>query len=605
MPALAHPAIPSASATLPLAPELDIADAPFSRRCHWLAFALKPETARNALYLRDARGGVIHRTLLRIELEHDGHPLPATLDVSAGRLTLSAPGTRAEFCLEGTATARVRLTGPATLRLQVVDQPYSSSLQCENGRWHLNLNASRTRLMVTRLHGDLAVEAPFIPGKSDTAPALLRLRATGATAAQGAAADSTPAELEITEFASTWLAHLPRPAFDTIAHAAEHEFATWFAAFGPFPARWAALARRAAYVLWANTAPASGHYAHPAILMSRNAMISIWSWDHCFDALALASAHPRQAWEQWWLPFALQTPEGMLPDAFTDASVDFGMTKPPVHGWALVTLLRHYTPTPTELEQAYTALERWTHWWLTHRDDDHDGIPQYNHGCESGWDNDSLCCGGLPCESADLAVYLIQQQHALAELATRLHRPAEATRWRTQARALLERLLAHSARAGRIIAPQSGTHAVGPQGDCLRQFWPLLLGPELPRELAQSLLADLLAPGRFRTPHGFATESPLSPHYRADGYWLGPIWAPSTYQIVEMLALHGHPDEARATALDFCALCERQGFRENFDALTGAGLRDPGYSWTAAVCFSFLQQERDRATLTALFPHTP
>jgi hypothetical protein len=61
-----------------------------------------------------------------------------------------------------------------------------------------------------------------------------------------------------------------------------------------------------------------------------------------------------------------------------------------------------------------------------------------------------------------------------------------------------------------------------------------------------------------------------------------------------MLALHGHAAEARAAALDFCAMCETEGFRENFDALNGTGLRDPGYSWTAAVCLSFLQQERDR-----------
>ena len=294
----------------------------------------------------------------------------------------------------------MRLSGPATLRLHVVDQLYSSTLQCETGRWHLNLNASRTRLMVTHLHGELAVEAPFIPGKSDTAPALLRLRASA----------GAPAELEITEFASTWIRPDTRPAFDAIANAAELEFSTWFASFGTFPTRWAPLARRAAFLLWANTAPASGNYAHPAILMSRNAMISVWSWDHCFSALALLPSHPRQAWEQWWLPFALQTPEGMLPDAFTNASVDFGMTKPPVHGWALTTLLRHYTPTPGELAQAYTALERWTSWWLTHRDDDQDGIPQYNHGCESGWDNDSLCCGGLPCESADLTVYPVDER---------------------------------------------------------------------------------------------------------------------------------------------------------------------------------------------------
>ena len=32
----------------------------------------------------------------------------------------------------------------------------------------------------------------------------------------------------------------------------------------------------------------------------------------------------------------------------------------------------------------------------------------------------------------------------------------------------------------------------------------------------------------------------------------------------------------------FRALCEQSGFAENFDALTGQGLRDRAYTWTAA-----------------------
>ena len=33
----------------------------------------------------------------------------------------------------------------------------------------------------------------------------------------------------------------------------------------------------------------------------------------------------------------------------------------------------------------------------------------------------------------------------------------------------------------------------------------------------------------------------------------------------------------------FRRLCERSGFAENFDALTGEGLRDRAYTWTASV----------------------
>jgi len=33
----------------------------------------------------------------------------------------------------------------------------------------------------------------------------------------------------------------------------------------------------------------------------------------------------------------------------------------------------------------------------------------------------------------------------------------------------------------------------------------------------------------------------------------------------------------------FCDLCVREGFAENFDALTGQGLCDRAYTWTASV----------------------
>lgn len=570
---------PVVESTSVSASHFDINDAPFSRRGHWLSLNYLDEPTGRVLCMRTARGAVTHRTLLKIDVLRAGERAPFELVVEAGCIRLITPFGSATLALTDTATLRIKIVQGLSLRVQMADQPYSSSLECEPGRWHLNLNASRTRLMISALSGELHGHAPFIPGKSDTQPARLELSASRGEAT---------AELEITEFESSWLRPAARLGFDEITEQAGREFSEWFAAFGEFRAEALTLARRAAFVLWTNTVPGEGNFAYPAVVMSRQALTGVWSWDHCFVALALARAHPAQAWEQWWLPFKLQTAEGMLPDAFTDSSRDYAMTKPPVHGWALQTILQFYHPTAEQVHQAYGALERWTNWWLTHRDDDGDGIAQYNHGCESGWDNDSLCCGGLPCESADLSVYLIQQQQMLAVLARRLNREDDARRWDLAAQLLKERLLAHSWKDDHFIAPQSGSHALGPQGNCLRQFWPLLLGKELPDAITSVLLKDLLAPGDFRTSHGFATESTSSSYYKSNGYWLGPIWAPSTYQVVEILELHGRFAEAREAMRNFVSLCERSGFRENFDALTGEGLCDRGFAWTAAVCLDFL-----------------
>ena len=71
--------------------------------------------------------------------------------------------------------------------------------------------------------------------------------------------------------------------------------------------------------------------------------------------------------------------------------------------------------------------------------------------------------------------------------------------------------------------------------------------------------------------------------YEADGYWRGPIWAPSTVLIEDGLRRAGHTALADTISERFRHLCETSGFAENFDARTGAGQRDRAYTWTASA----------------------
>jgi glycogen debranching enzyme len=80
------------------------------------------------------------------------------------------------------------------------------------------------------------------------------------------------------------------------------------------------------------------------------------------------------------------------------------------------------------------------------------------------------------------------------------------------------------------------------------------------------------------TDHGPTTESPDSALYESDGYWRGPIWAPSTVLIEDGLRRAGHTELADTISLRFRRLCENSGFAENLDAKTGAGLRDRAYT---------------------------
>jgi glycogen debranching enzyme len=108
---------------------------------------------------------------------------------------------------------------------------------------------------------------------------------------------------------------------------------------------------------------------------------------------------------------------------------------------------------------------------------------------------------------------------------------------------------------------------------------PIGLGADLPAHVSAALARRIET---HLTAHGLATEPVDSPHYAADGYWRGPIWAPSTVLIEDGLRRAGHVDLADDISHRFRALCEKSGFAENFDAETGTGLRDRAYTWTAS-----------------------
>ena len=94
----------------------------------------------------------------------------------------------------------------------------------------------------------------------------------------------------------------------------------------------------AAYVTWSCVVAPAGRLRRPAMYMSKNAMASIWSWDNCFNALALARHAPQLAWDQLMVMLDLQDPSGAVPDLANDRLVSWSFCKPPVYGWALARL---------------------------------------------------------------------------------------------------------------------------------------------------------------------------------------------------------------------------------------------------------------------------
>jgi glycogen debranching enzyme len=172
----------------------------------------------------------------------------------------------------------------------------------------------------------------------------------------------------------------------------------------------------------------------------------------------------------------------------------------------------------------------------------------------------------------------VLQTKQLRDLATQLDLVAEAEHWGQVSQEMCAAMLAELWVDGRFVARGAGS-GLAYSSASLLDLVAIVLGPALPDDVRAALAAGIES---HLTVHGLATELVCSPEYRSDGYWRGPIWAPSTILIEDGLRRSGFVTLADEISARFRALCERSGFAENFDAETGIGLRDRAYTWTAS-----------------------
>lgn len=390
----------------------------------------------------------------------------------------------------------------------------------------------------------------------------------------------TDFELAVEEFDTARPPFTPTAPFDKTVEAGRNAFADFVDAVAPWRSPATPAAELAAYVVWSATVRPAGLVTRPGVLMSKHWMDKVWSWDHCFNALALAPGCPVLAWDQFQLPFDHQDATGALPDSVTHSEILHNFVKPPIHGWAFGHLRRRMGTAPDGegLAETYDRLTRWTDFWRTARRTPGAALPHYQHGNDSGWDNATTFDRERVVVTADLAAFLTLQLHELAELAQELRKPDDVIRWTRAAEetqsALLDQLWTGDRFVARGVDSGDTWHT-----SSLLDLMPIVLGEHLPEDISGVLAARIEA---HLTPHGLATELPSSPHYLPDGYWRGPIWAPATILVEDGLRRAGHHRLADDISARFRALCETHGFAENFDALTGTGLRDRAYTWTAS-----------------------
>lgn len=554
---------------------LDLSKIPFSRYGSFLTISTIP--GKNGLFLRTVRGGdwSQERGMLFeiVPVTAKGEELDYDVVMRPEELTLRTERGEARFCIAEKDLLAIQGRG-LTLILRRAGGRYDNVFEMAPQILRVNCAGPDTRLIVSTVQGKTNFEAPWQVDRSLRVE--LKLQPSPDGVFYVIMKEFTGASGSLQETLGT-LEGLP--SYKSLVQNVDREYARWQEKVLKVPKEYKSGWKVASYITWSCVVAAKGILTRPAMYMSKNWMTNIWSWDNCFNALALAKNSPQLAWDQLMIFFDFQDYSGMLPDFVNDQFAYYAFTKPPVYGWTLSLLLEeNFGFFSARLAEIFGPLEKLTTYWFDYTDYSGQGMPSYNHGNDAGWDNSTIFAGGVPVAGPDLLAFLIVQMDVLSMIASHLGNTEKDDYWTKRADESLELLLNKYWDGEQFIVPEQT-----PVGDSLIAFMPLLLGDRLPREIVRKLVNSLQAENRFLTPYGLATESISSEFYRDDGYWRGPIWAPSTMLIVDALRRCGEQELAKIIAERFVAMANLSGMAENFNALTGEGLRDPAFTWTSSV----------------------
>ncbi len=338
--------------------------------------------------------------------------------------------------------------------------------------------------------------------------------------------------------------------------------------------------------------PAQGFIKHPYCIPG-GFYQQQWDWDGFFIACHLAGRTPPRAeyLKYWTLNFL---------EAAGDTGEVSACIRPegPTPGHASL-LLKPFLAQGAELAGRLLGDDEWLKPWYaklvrvaTRREATHlkpaYGLYVWDDAMQSGADNNPAV-GNEPelrgkILSCDVNVFLCREYAALARLATRLGRAADAAGFWDRSRALLAALNRHLW----CEDDQSYWNRHCETGQLIRcvsysNFVPLWNGMQAPEAAKAMIRRYLWTPEHLLTPLGLRSLSKQDPAYNNENIiipysnWQGPVWPIANYFYFVALMNYGFKAEARDLVSRLVSLYLKDiafcgSLHENYDAETGAPL---------------------------------
>jgi putative isomerase len=552
---------------------LDISKIPFSRFGSY--FAISYDIKDNGLFIRDLHGGDESPSkLFKLELTEKGVPQDFFLEVNEVGLAVYNKQNKEKFiniCIPEYDIIRMKAKD-CGIRLTMIKNKYDNVMAYEENSLEFHSYSKEIKLMLSSLQGSLSLDAPWdMIGNTHVIVDMI-------PEADG------EADIALESYKTVWV---PKEymSFDKSREKVTCEYESWKEKVLKVPEKYNSSRDLASYITWSSVVSPQGILSRYAMYMSKNWMYNIWSWDNCFNAMALSKNNPELALDQLMIFIDKQDDSGVFADFINDRYFSFSCCKPPVYGLAFKYMQKQneFFNRKEVVEPIYYAISRNTEYWLKYRTKASENLPFYKHGNDSGWDNASIFHKGIPVQAPDLSALLVKQMHILSGLAKSLGEKEQSKRWEDKAEKLLKNLIDKLWKKDRFTAIKVDTGEYLDEGSSLILMLPIVLGDKLPKKIKDKLLQELKKEGKYLSEYGLATEAMDSKFYKENGYWLGPIWAPVMMIMIDALKQCGEEEFAKDLAERFCNVTLIGGMAENFDPISGKGLVDPAFTWTSSV----------------------
>lgn len=365
--------------------------------------------------------------------------------------------------------------------------------------------------------------------------------------------------------------------YEMIEQKAKKRFDDYVTLFKTTDEKYSKSYKEAIYTTWSATVKPQGLLKRSATYMSNTFFPGIWSWDQCFNTVGLMEADPILAYNNMMVVFDFQDENGQIPGSVNDSNIHWNFAKPPVQAIFIDKMLEKISLSDVQLNELFDKLNKQIHYWLNYHDCNEDGIPEYHHGNDSGFDNSTVFIDTFIVDSPDLSAYLIKGFEVLEKIGSKIGKNINIlTKEKNE---LINRFIDTFVCDGNLVARETISRKII-KCDSILPYMSLVIAKYLPKDLTNNMVDTLKKD--FMGEFGLSTEKTNSPYYDPDGYWRGPIWAPETVIIIDALLDMNEIDFAKELMIKFAELLNQNGFYENFNALTGKGLRDPAHTWTSS-----------------------